>query len=91
MATQVQQFYNFIYAVGDIVSDDGSTEGEDDGMGFYKQKCIDRSYDIRDARLLSQNNKVKSSLCKNFTQIGICKYGDKCQFAHGPHELRCNA
>lgn len=35
--------------------------------------------------------KVKSSLCKNFTQTGLCHYKDKCQFAHGTHELRCNA
>ena len=39
---------------------------------------------------VSQNNKIKSSLCKNFAQTGICPYGDKCQFAHGTHELRCN-
>ena len=30
-----------------------------------------------------QNSKLKSSLCKNFMEEGICLYGEKCQFAHG--------
>lgn len=36
------------------------------------------------------NNKIKSSLCKNFSEKGHCPYGQKCQFAHGIDELRCN-
>lgn len=36
-----------------------------------------------------ENSKVKSSLCKNFMN-GFCPYGKRCQFAHGPTELRCN-
>ena len=30
----------------------------------------------------------KSSLCKNFMEGGNCSYGPKCNFAHGPMELR---
>ena len=26
-------------------------------------------------------------MCKNFKEKGICKYGEKCLFAHGEHEL----
>lgn len=26
-------------------------------------------------------------MCKNFKEKGLCKYGDKCLFAHGDHEL----
>lgn len=26
-------------------------------------------------------------MCKNFKEKGSCKYGDKCLFAHGEHEL----
>ena len=37
-----------------------------------------------------KNSKVKSSLCRNFSEFGICPYGLKCQFAHGLEELRCN-
>lgn len=39
----------------------------------------------------SSNNKAKSSLCRNFMEKGSCPYGSKCQFAHGPHELKCNS
>jgi butyrate response factor 1 len=35
-------------------------------------------------------SKAKSSLCKNFMEKGFCPYGAKCQFAHGPQELRIN-
>ena len=26
-------------------------------------------------------------MCKNFKEKGICRYGEKCLFAHGEHEL----
>ena len=26
-------------------------------------------------------------MCKNWKEKGSCKYGDKCLFAHGEHEL----
>jgi hypothetical protein len=29
----------------------------------------------------------KYEMCKNFREKGICKYGEKCLFAHGEHEL----
>ncbi|GCC41684.1 hypothetical protein chiPu_0025722, partial [Chiloscyllium punctatum] len=30
----------------------------------------------------------KTELCRRFTDSGLCKYGERCQFAHGLHELR---
>ncbi|GCB84450.1 hypothetical protein scyTo_0025133 [Scyliorhinus torazame] len=30
----------------------------------------------------------KTELCRRFAESGGCKYGDRCQFAHGLHELR---
>jgi len=56
-------------------------------MNFCTDKTFENSFRFKS----SSNNKVKSSLCKNFTQTGLCPYADKCQFAHGTHELRCNA
>jgi hypothetical protein len=56
-------------------------------MSFYKGRCFENSLKNQP----SYKTKLKSSLCKNFTQTGLCPYGDKCQFAHGTHELRCNA
>jgi hypothetical protein len=29
----------------------------------------------------------KYEMCKNFREKGSCKYGDRCLFAHGDHEL----
>ena len=41
---------------------------------------------------VNQNNinssRYKTELCRPFEENGYCKYGDKCQFAHGAHELR---
>ncbi|KAJ0064058.1 hypothetical protein NL108_017846, partial [Boleophthalmus pectinirostris] len=32
--------------------------------------------------------RYKTELCRTFQESGACKYGAKCQFAHGPQELR---
>ena len=31
--------------------------------------------------------RLKYEMCKNFKETGSCKYGDRCMFAHGDHEL----
>lgn len=31
--------------------------------------------------------RLKFEMCKNFREKGVCKYGDKCLFAHGEKEL----
>jgi len=36
----------------------------------------------------TQNGKHKTALCRQFTSTGECKFGDRCNFAHGQHELR---
>uniref|UniRef100_UPI0037E8DA5A mRNA decay activator protein ZFP36L1 n=1 Tax=Semicossyphus pulcher TaxID=241346 RepID=UPI0037E8DA5A len=36
----------------------------------------------------SSSSRYKTELCRSFTESGLCKYGGKCQFAHGPDELR---
>lgn len=33
-------------------------------------------------------NRYKTELCRGFQETGSCKYGSKCQFAHGEDELR---
>lgn len=32
--------------------------------------------------------RYKTELCRTFSETGTCKYGSKCQFAHGQQELR---
>ncbi|KAJ8009320.1 hypothetical protein DPEC_G00087660 [Dallia pectoralis] len=34
------------------------------------------------------SSRYKTELCRPYEENGTCKYGDKCQFAHGLHELR---
>lgn len=34
------------------------------------------------------STRYKTELCRPYEESGFCKYGDKCQFAHGEHELR---
>ena len=31
--------------------------------------------------------KYKTEMCKNWIEVGVCRYGTKCQFAHGDFEL----
>lgn len=31
--------------------------------------------------------RLKYEMCKNWRERGVCKYGDKCLFAHGEKEL----
>ncbi len=37
---------------------------------------------------LSKQSLYKTELCRSFSETGACRYGHKCQFAHGEHELR---
>ncbi|KAI5850609.1 hypothetical protein BZA05DRAFT_374237 [Tricharina praecox] len=34
------------------------------------------------------NNLYKTEMCRNWSEVGECKYGKSCQFAHGAQELR---
>lgn len=34
------------------------------------------------------HGRYKTELCHSFTESGECKYGVRCQFAHGVHEIR---
>lgn len=33
------------------------------------------------------HSKYKTEMCKNWIEIGSCRYGTKCQFAHGKYEV----
>ncbi|KAJ8414714.1 hypothetical protein AAFF_G00039160 [Aldrovandia affinis] len=36
----------------------------------------------------NSSSRYKTELCRTFAESGVCKYGGKCQFAHGADELR---
>ncbi len=39
-------------------------------------------------QIQQQGSRYKTELCRPWEESGRCKYGDKCQFAHGSQELR---
>lgn len=45
-----------------------------------------RHHDIEDE--LGHQDRYKTELCRSWHESGTCRYGSKCQFAHGTHELR---
>lgn len=58
-----------------------------------QHRKLDRSWSDNDADRNGPHRPVNSSrykteLCRPFEESGTCKYGDKCQFAHGYNELR---
>lgn len=67
------------------VKSETSTEGDDHD---FHQDCLAQT--SMNAPFLGGSSKTKTSLCKNFTEKGFCPYGKRCQFAHGPHELKIN-
>lgn len=36
----------------------------------------------------NSSTRYKTEMCRPFQENGVCKYGEKCQFAHGHQELR---
>lgn len=42
----------------------------------------------RDSGSSSGNHLYKTEMCVQFQRYGYCPYGSKCQFAHGPQELK---
>ncbi|KAF7646256.1 hypothetical protein LDENG_00190870 [Lucifuga dentata] len=49
--------------------------------GVRLRLCVDANGQVNLSR-------YKTELCRPFEENASCKYGDKCQFAHGMHELR---
>jgi len=45
-----------------------------------------RNLDIEEE--LTQQSLYKTELCRSWQETGICRYGTKCQFAHGKEEVR---
>lgn len=57
-----------------------------------ESRKLERSASEPDRRAVQSNSsRYKTELCRPFEESGTCKYGDKCQFAHGIKELRSMA
>eukprot|EP00188_Purpureofilum_apyrenoidigerum_P005822 Plantae.Rhodophyta-Purpureofilum_apyrenoidigerum.ctg8033.p2 GENE.Plantae.Rhodophyta-Purpureofilum_apyrenoidigerum.ctg8033~~Plantae.Rhodophyta-Purpureofilum_apyrenoidigerum.ctg8033.p2 ORF type:complete len:131 (+),score=13.99 Plantae.Rhodophyta-Purpureofilum_apyrenoidigerum.ctg8033:357-749(+) len=59
------------------------------GKGSRGLTDLDMSGELRppDGRSLKRE-KYKTEMCRSFQDYGTCRYGSKCQFAHGCDELR---
>ena len=54
-------------------------------------RLVDKTKSVDDGKKKlgpSNPSRYKTELCRPYQEYGHCKYADKCQFAHGGHELR---
>jgi len=67
-------------------------EGDLSDSNFEIDVCPKRKKfnTVEERRLFIEEykRKYKTELCKNWELRGVCKFGDKCCFAHGKHELK---
>ncbi|XP_058469510.1 mRNA decay activator protein ZFP36L1-like isoform X1 [Solea solea] len=74
----------------------GSSSGSNNKENRFRERSYselgDRFRPVHQVTVVSgsqvNSNRYKTELCRPFEGNGTCKYGDKCQFAHGMHELR---
>ncbi len=52
----------------------------DDRTEIFETKIADKT--------VIQRNKLKTQMCKMFTETGYCKFGNGCHFAHDESEIR---
>ena len=58
----------------------GSGIHRDDRTEIFESKVADKN--------IIQRNKLKTQMCKRFTETGYCQFGQGCHFAHEKSELR---
>lgn len=81
--------------IGALKADSSVLLGSNKENRFRQRSCSEVGEGLRPSGQVcaggsSQVNssRYKTELCRPFEENGACKYGDKCQFAHGMHELR---
>ena len=81
---------NFLTVPLQIYSDTVSEASTDGDLEYQDLSIRNPSYKHKKLNHSSNpNQKMKTSLCRKFSETGYCPYGTKCQFAHGLAELRC--
>ena len=59
------------------------------GLGLSAASLCSSSLSLSSSSLSPPaSTRYKTELCRTYEESGTCKYGSKCQFAHGMHELR---
>ena len=56
--------------------------------GYGKGKALEENKKSLSSPAATSALRYKTELCRPFLDNGFCKYGDKCQFAHGDQDLR---
>jgi butyrate response factor 1 len=65
-------------------AEDSRVLGEYGARGEYPESSLGEYH----AQSMAQNSLYKTELCRSWEETGSCRYGGKCQFAHGRDELR---
>lgn len=84
--TQHQYFHQYSHmedvAMDDECSSDGSSSFSATNSGGANMS------NSSGGTAVTGKSRYKTELCRSFEETGYCRYGDKCQFAHGRSELR---
>ncbi|KAF7998584.1 hypothetical protein HCN44_010992 [Aphidius gifuensis] len=79
-----------------LINPGGQTKSKDSSSGnhpplrrsFTSLVTLIEQHRKLDRSVSEPTSRYKTELCRPFEESGACKYGDKCQFAHGYNELR---
>jgi hypothetical protein len=82
MAARVQAQYNSAY--GATIPSMGSVNGLEHDIGSPTSSSGQTGPSANNRKL----GLYKTELCRSWEEKGTCRYGTKCQFAHGEEELR---
>jgi len=63
-------------------------EIEGDSSDVLSTTSEERRKKVNIEEELAKQSLYKTELCRSYVETGACRYGHKCQFAHGEHELR---
>lgn len=69
-----------------ITSSNRCSQSPSSGVGGTLQLSVSGGNHKRQPNINTQL--YKTELCASYAQIGVCPYGNKCQFAHGESELK---
>ncbi|ODV90705.1 hypothetical protein CANCADRAFT_109867 [Tortispora caseinolytica NRRL Y-17796] len=61
---------------------------ENDDRSISSSDNIDRPENIAPGKAKTNTSLYKTEMCASYSAWGYCLYYEKCQFAHGPEELR---
>eukprot|EP00794_Sanderia_malayensis_P020259 gene20259-22243_t len=78
--TTSQDNYNKLFAFQNAKERSASLTGLEESGDNLQQRGKQRAS--------TNSSRYKTELCRPYEENGTCKYGDKCQFAHGIHEIR---